>query len=72
MPVIYTFAIELLNQLLVSIPSIIFFSVFVLPLVAFFIWLMRQDKRKGAGGLIVLAIIVIGGIVYMYLKTGGK
>jgi hypothetical protein len=55
-----------------SIPSIIFFSVFVLPLVAFFVWLMRQDKRKGITGLIVLAIIVIGGIVYMYLKTGGN
>lgn len=53
-------------------PSIIFFSVFVLPLVAFFIWLMRQDKRKGITGLIVLAIIVIGGITYMYLKTGGN
>jgi hypothetical protein len=56
----------------VSIPSIIFFSIFLLPLVAFLIWLMRQDKRKGVGGLIVLAIIVIGGIIYMYLKTGGK
>ncbi len=55
-----------------SIPSIIFFSVFLLPLVAFFVWLMRQDKRKGVGGLVVLAIIVIGGIVYMYLKTGGN
>jgi hypothetical protein len=55
-----------------SIPSIIFFSVFVLPLVAFFIWLMRQDKRRGITGLLVLAIIVIGGIVYMYLKTGGN
>jgi hypothetical protein len=53
-------------------PSIIFFTVFVLPLVAFFIWLMRQDKRKGITGLIVLAIIVISGIVYMYLKTGGN
>ncbi|WP_426670710.1 hypothetical protein ACPPVU_05635 [Mucilaginibacter sp. McL0603] len=53
-------------------PSIIFFTVFVLPLIAFFIWLMRQDKRKGITGLIVLAIIVIGGIVYMYLKTGGN
>jgi hypothetical protein len=52
--------------------SIIFFTVFLLPLVAFFIWLMKQDKRKGAIGLIVLAIIVIGGIVYMYLKTGGN
>jgi hypothetical protein len=53
-------------------PSIIFFTVFLLPLIAFFVWLMRQDKRKGITGLIVLAIIVIGGIVYMYLKTGGN
>ena len=55
-----------------SAPSIIFFTIFLLPMVAFFIWLMRQDKRKGATGLIVLAIIVIGGIVWMYLKTGGN
>jgi hypothetical protein len=55
-----------------SIPSIIFFSVFVLPLIAFFVWLMRQDKKKGATGLVVLAIIVIGAIVWMYLKTGGN
>lgn len=54
-----------------NIPSLIFFTVFLLPLVAFFIWLMRQDKRKGAIGLIILAITVIGGIVWMYLKTGG-
>ena len=55
-----------------NIPSLIFWAIFVLPLVAFLIWLMRQDKRKGATGLIVLAVIVIGGIVYMYMKTGGK
>lgn len=55
-----------------SIPSLIFWAIFVLPLVAFLIWLMRQDKRKGKTGLIILAIMVIGGIVYMYLKTGGK
>jgi hypothetical protein len=54
-----------------SIPTIIFFSVFVLPLVAFFVWLMRQDKKQGATGLVVLAIIVIGAIAWMYLKTGG-
>lgn len=53
-------------------PSLIFWAIFVLPLIAFFIWLMRQDKRKGKTGLIILAIIVIGGIIYMYLKTGGK
>jgi hypothetical protein len=55
-----------------NIPSLIFWAIFVLPLVAFLIWLMRQDKRKGSIGLIVLAITVIGGIVYMYLKTGGQ
>jgi cytochrome c1 len=56
----------------VNIPSLIFWSVFVLPLVAFLIWLMRQDKRKGKTGLIILAITVIGAIVWMYLKTGGR
>jgi len=55
-----------------SAPSLIFWAIFVLPLVIFLIWLMRQDKRKGAVGLIVLAITVIAGIVWMYVKTGGK
>jgi cbb3-type cytochrome oxidase subunit 3 len=55
-----------------NIPSFIFYAVFVLPLVAFLIWLMRQDKRKGKIGLIVLAIMVIGGIAYMYWKTKGQ
>lgn len=52
-------------------PSLIFWAIFVLPLVVFLIWLMRQDKRNGRMGLVILAIIVIGGIVYMYMKTGG-
>jgi cbb3-type cytochrome oxidase subunit 3 len=52
--------------------SLIFWLIFVLPFVAFLVWLMRQDKRKGKTGLIVLAIIVIGGIVYMYLQTKGQ
>jgi hypothetical protein len=55
-----------------SFPSLIFYLVFLIPLVAFLIWLMRQDKRNGKTGLIILAIIVIGGIIYMYLKTGGQ
>jgi len=55
-----------------SIPSIIFFAVFVIPLVAFLIWLMRQDKKKGVTGLVVLAIMVVVAIVYMYVKTGGR
>ncbi len=53
-------------------PSLIFWAIFVLPLVALLIWVMRQDKRKGKLGLFVLAVIVIGGIIYMYLRTGGK
>jgi cbb3-type cytochrome oxidase subunit 3 len=55
-----------------SLPSLIFWAFFVLPFVAFLIWLMRQDKRKGKTGLIVLAIMVIGCIVYMYWKTKGQ
>ncbi len=55
-----------------NIPSLIFWAVFVLPMVAFLVWLMRQDKKKGVTGLIVLAITDVGGIVYMYIKTGGK
>ncbi len=53
-------------------PSLIFWSIFVLPLVVFFIWLMRQDKRKGVTGIIVVLVIVITAITWMYLKTGGK
>ncbi|MBS1532060.1 MAG: hypothetical protein JSU01_17295 [Bacteroidetes bacterium] len=52
-----------------TVASIIFFSVFVLPLVVFFIWLMRQDKRKGVTGLIILAILVTVAIVYTYLTV---
>lgn len=55
-----------------SVPSLIFWVVFIIPLVAFLIWLMRQDKRKGVTGLVILAIIVIGGIVYMYWRTKGQ
>jgi len=55
-----------------SIPSLIFWLIFVVPLVGLLIWIMRQDKRKGITGLIVLAVMVIGGIVYMYVRTGGK
>jgi bacteriorhodopsin len=49
-----------------SAPSLIFWAIFVVPLVAFLIWLMRQDKRNGKIGLIVLAITVIGCIIYMF------
>ncbi len=54
--------------------SIIFWLIFVLPFVAFLAWLIRQnkDKRRSKQGLIVLAIIVVVGIVYMYWKTKGQ
>ena len=46
-------------------PSIIFWSIFVFPLIAVLFWLMRQDKRKGITGIIILAILLIVCIVYM-------
>lgn len=46
----------------------IFYAVFVIPLIAFLVWIMRQDKRKGGIGLVVLSVIVIGVIVYIYVK----
>jgi len=57
-----------------SIPSLIFWAVFVLPLVVFLVWLMRQDKNKKAArnGLIILIVMVVIAIVYMYVKTGGN
>ena len=55
-----------------SAPSLIFFGIFVLPLVAFLIWLMRQDKKKGIAGLVVLIIMVVVAITYMFIMTKGK
>lgn len=46
--------------------SYIFWAIFVLPLIAFLVWVLRQDKRKGKFGLIVLGVIVVGVIIYMY------
>ena len=46
--------------------SLIFWAIFVLPLIVFLVWIMRQDKRKGKLGLIVLTVIVVGVIIYMY------
>lgn len=48
-------------------PSIIFFLVFLLPMVAFLIWLMRQDKRKGVVGIVIVAILVVIGLVYTFV-----
>jgi hypothetical protein len=53
-------------------PSLIFWGIFVLPLIAFLIWLVRQDKKQGWIGLIVLAFIIIGAITYTIVKNDGK
>ena len=53
-------------------PSLIFWTIFVLPLIAFLIWLVKQDKRKGWLGLIVVAITVIGAIIYTVVKNDGN
>ncbi|MFC0518123.1 hypothetical protein ACFFGT_28170 [Mucilaginibacter angelicae] len=46
----------------------IFYAIFVIPLIAFLVWLIRQDKRKGKIGLVVLAAMVIGVLIYVYLN----
>ena len=48
-----------------SAPSIIFYAIFVIPLLAFLIWLLKQDKRKGWIGLIALAVTVVGALLWM-------
>jgi membrane-bound metal-dependent hydrolase YbcI (DUF457 family) len=57
---------------MLSTPSIIFFLIFLVPLVGFLIWLMKEDKRRGKIGLMVLAFMVIAGIMFMYIMTRGK
>jgi len=48
--------------------GVIFYAVFVVPLIIFLVWIVRQDKRKGVYGLIVIAVLIVGVIVYMYSK----
>jgi hypothetical protein len=52
--------------------TIVFFVVFVLPLSAFLVWLMRQEKHKKMAtiGLVVVAVLIIGAIVYTYWQAG--
>ena len=52
-----------------SAASLIFWGIFVLPLLGFLIWVLRQDKRKGWIGLVALAVTVIAAILWMY-KNG--
>jgi hypothetical protein len=55
-----------------SVVSLIFYLVFLIPLTGLLIWVMRQDKRKGKIGLYILSFIVIVGVWFMYFMTKGK
>jgi uncharacterized membrane protein len=46
----------------------IFWIIFVIPLIAFLIWLVRQDKRKGKIGIAVVVGLVVMVVIYMYVK----
>src|SRR5690606_16350423 len=39
-----------------------FILIFAIPLIAFLLWLMKQDRRKGIWGIIIVALLVIGAV----------
>ncbi|MEC3880766.1 hypothetical protein [Parapedobacter sp. 10938] len=39
-----------------------FILIFAIPLIAFLIWLMKQDRRKGIWGIIIVTLLVIGAV----------
>ncbi len=39
-----------------------FILIFAIPLIAFLFWLMKQDRRKGIWGIIIVALLAIGAI----------
>ncbi|WP_090607892.1 hypothetical protein [Parapedobacter koreensis] len=39
-----------------------FIVIFAIPLIAFLVWLMKQDKRKGIWGIIIVIILTAGAI----------
>jgi len=46
-----------------------FILIFAIPLIAFLIWLMKQDKRKGVWG-IILVIVAAAAAMYVSTKYG--
>lgn len=40
-----------------------FFLIFLIPLVGFLLWMMKQDKRKGWLGIAIIVIMVIVAII---------
>ena len=47
-----------------------FILIFALPLIAFLVWLMRQGKRKGIWGIIILVILL--GLAIYGSRIGSK
>ncbi len=43
-----------------------FILIFAIPLIIFLIWLMKQDKRKGIWGIIIVILLAAGA---MYVST---
>lgn len=39
-----------------------FILIFAIPLIVFLFWLMKQDRRKGLWGIIIVALLVIGAV----------
>ena len=51
-------------------PSIFFFVIFVIPYVYFMYWLVKQDKKKHAWGIVVVTVIAIIG--FLVSQTASK
>lgn len=43
-----------------------FFIIFLIPLCAFLFWLMKQDRKKGIIGAILLIIMIVSAIVVSF------
>jgi hypothetical protein len=54
-----------------SVPSLIFWAIFVVPMVAGIGWILWQDKKRRKSGIAMLVIMVVITIIYMYVKTKG-
>lgn len=39
-----------------------FILIFAIPLIAFLFWLMKQDRRKGIWGIVIMVLLVIGAV----------
>lgn len=40
-----------------------FFGIFAIPLIAFLIWLMKQDRRKGIWGIILVVVAALAATI---------